>query len=601
MSIRSAALAAAGLAVSLNAAAQPSVSAPAALPDAPQSVTVTVQRNPSKWFRAESQHVILYSDTSTEEAQRLLDNLERLDNLLRIYTKGYAKTGGPESKITFYYTARFDDLARLGAGFDAPTPEAVGLYSSCVDGVTGFGAQLETIDVLDNGKLAKYPLNTSLSFLFEAYARHFLYRHTDLRAPTWFIDGFAHYFSTIRFSDTRMVVGRWPSILGRYFALLDGEQGGYALYYSDVLEQNEDGGIGGYGKARQGVEYEARSWILVHYAMSSEDNRRRLGAYLKAFYDGMPSIEAFERSFGIRVGDLSTAMWRYRMKGLQVLQVERPQLPHAVVSVDTLPEAACDYVLDEASLKSCPSQNAQQATLRRLLGSAAAATNAPPNPSANVLVLRTMARALVYAGRPADALPYLDAALRKEETSAELHFLAGLARLRLAEHSGADKPALLAQARQSFTRAGELDSVSPSIALGRLHADIAADGEPSQGAVDGVLAAWHGARDVGGLARTAVLGYAWRGDGISAANLLRSMASNRRDPYTAAWAADWQRRLDAGVTRDAIRAGLAGMPWYGPAFREWAIDATENIRQIELSAGMEKVEQLFFAPPQPFN
>jgi hypothetical protein len=79
------------------------------------------------------------------------------------------------------------------------------------------------------------------------------------------------------------------------------------------------------------------------------------------------------------------------------------------------------------------------------------------------------------------------------------------------------------------------------------------------------------------------------------------MASNSRDPYTAAWAADWQRRLDAGLTRDAVRAGLAALPWSGPPFREWTIDSTENINKIELAAGLEKVGKLFFAPPQPFQ
>jgi tetratricopeptide (TPR) repeat protein len=596
MSIRAVALAAAGLLFTLNAGAGQAGAVSKPSLDGIQSITVTSQRNPSKWFRAESQHVILYSDTSQDEAQRLLDNLERLDDLLRIYTQGYSRTSGPESKITFYYTARFDDLARVGAGLDAPTRETVGVYSSCTDGVAGFGAQLETIDALDNSKLARYPLNVSLSFLFEAYARHFLYRHTDLRAPTWFIDGFAHYFSTVRFTDNRMSVGRWPTILGRYFRLLDSEMGAYALYYRDVLEQNEDGGLGGEGKLRQQVEYAARSWLVVHYALSSEDNRRRLGAYLKAFHDGVPSVQAFERTFGIRVDDLSTAMWRYRLKGLQVLQVDRPELPRAIVNLDVLPEASDDFLLAEASLKSCPSDATRQATIRRVLDAAP-----PPGLSVSVLVQRTVARALIYAGRSADALPYLDAALRKDGADAELHFLAGLAHLRLAEGGGADKATRLAEARQRFARAVELAPALPGAALGKLCVDLLAGGEPGQDAIDDVLTAWRGSRDVGGLGRTAALVYAWRGDGIRAGNLLRSMAGNRRDPYTAAWAAGWQRRLEAGVTHDAIRAGLASFPWSGPAFREWTIDATASIDRIELNAGMAKVGKMFFAPPQPFQ
>jgi len=596
MSIRAAALAAASFLFSPYAGAESAGPVPAPPADGIQSITVTSQRNPSPWFRAESQHVILYSDTSRDEAQRLLDNLERLDDLLRIYTKGYAKTAGPGNKITLYYTARFDDLARLGAGLGSPTPETVGIYSSCVDGVAGFGARLEAVDTLDNAKLARYPLNVSVSFLFEAYARHFLYRHTDLRAPTWFIDGFAHYFSTVRFSDTRMAVGRWPTILGRYFGLLDGETGNYALYYRDVLEQNEDGGVGGDGKSRQQVEYAARSWLLVHYALSSDDNRRRLGAYLKAFYDGVPSVRAFEQSFGIRVDDLSAAMWRYRLKGLRVLHVDRPELPRAVVDVDALPEGSDDFLLAEAVLKSCPSGATRQATIQRVLEAAP-----PAGPSVSVLVQRTVARALIDAGRPADAQPYLDAALQKDGADADLHVLAGLARLRLAQRGGADQADLLAEARRQYARALELAPATPGAALGKLYIDIRTGGDPGQDTIDDVLTAWRGGRDVGGLARTAALVYAWRGDNKRTANLLRSMASNWRDPYTAAWAADWQRRLDAGLTRDAIRAGLAALPWYGPPFREWTIDATADINRIERNAALAKVGKMFFAPPQPFR
>jgi len=41
----------------------------------------------SKWFRAESQHFTVYSDTREEDVTPLLGNLEKLDHLLRIYTQ----------------------------------------------------------------------------------------------------------------------------------------------------------------------------------------------------------------------------------------------------------------------------------------------------------------------------------------------------------------------------------------------------------------------------------------------------------------------------------------------------------------------------------
>jgi hypothetical protein len=373
---------------------QPQARGPADGAEPVQKVTVKWQRNPSKWFRAESQHVVVYSDTDSADVTRLLNNLERLDYLLRVYTKGYAKTRGAEPKLTLYYVKRTEDLQRLG--LEQPE-ESAGLYNSCADGVNGYGTQLAVIDDYKESELARGVLGNSQSYLQEAYARHFLYRHTDLRAPTWFIDGFAQYFSSMRFTDTQMVVGRTPVNMGAYLDFLENGRR-RNLDYKDVLEQNDSETVNDASEGGVRLEFQARSWILVHYILSSEDNRRRLGAYLKAFYDGVPPVKAFEQVFEMPVSSLSTAMWRYRLRAAKVLRVEQQALPRAVVRVDSMPEAAGDFVLAEALLRSCPAAGQRQAlldTLRREAGRL---------PNSDFAQL-TLARALVAAGHAAEALP----------------------------------------------------------------------------------------------------------------------------------------------------------------------------------------------------
>ena len=546
------------------------LSSPAFAEEPIQSVKVVSQRNPSDWFKAESQHFVVYSDTDKAEAMRLLNNLERLDYLLRVYTKGYDKTGNAEQKITLYYAARVEDFN--GMGLSQPA-NAVGLYNSCAAGVQGFAVQLHAIEDLDGAKLAKAPLNDSLSHIFEAYARHFLYRHTDIRAPIWFIDGFAQYFSSIRFTDTQMVVGRTPPAMGGYLRFIDDGRR-YSLDYRDVLDQNDSRGINYAKEAGVKLEFEAKSWLLVHYALSTEDNRRRLGAYLKAFYDGVPSVQAFEQSFGIPLSDLSTKLWRYRLQSTEVRTIDQPALPRASVEMTGLPKAASDFVLANAVLKACPDQDRSA----KLLASVRLDAARTPNDATAQL---TLARAEVEAGQGAAALPWLDKAIKKDEANAELHLLAGLAHLRAAEQmdatsGGAARAARLADARRELARAQALDPVAPNVALALLRADIVDTGEPGQAAIEGVLAAWRRGRDVGALGKSAALAYAWQGDGISSSVLLKSMASNRRDKDTAAWAEALQRKLDAGLTRDDLRAGFKNDPWTRTAFREWAI-AHENV------------------------
>lgn len=540
-----------------------------------QSVNVSGVRNPSDWFRAESQHFVVYSDTDRPEVTRLLDNLERLDYLLRVYTKGYNRTGNDDRKLTLYYAARIEDLNGLGLSQPA---NAVGLYNSCANGVLGFAVQLHAIDDLAGPQLATAPLNDSLAHIFEAYARHFLYRHTDIRAPIWFIDGFAQYFSGVRFTDTQMVVGRTPPALGGYLHFIDNGRR-YSLDYKDVLEQNDSEGQN-YGK-RAGVklEFEAKSWLLTHYILSSEDKRRRLGLYLKAFYDGVPSVQAFETSFGVKLSDLSTTMWRYRLQSAQVLTVDQPALPRAVVDVTGLPRAAGEFVLLDAALQSCPAES-QAGKLLATIRAAAART---PNDATAQL---TLARAEARNGDAARALPWLDKALARDASNAELHLLAGEAHLRLAEQDAAGRGAHLAAAQDQLARARELDPLSPAVALARLRADLA-HGEPTQAALEDVIGAWRRNRDIDALTRSAALAYAWLGDGISSSTLLKAMASNRRDPDAAAWAAAWSRRLDTGLTRPDLLAGLQHDPWAAPAFREWAIAHEDVLADVIANASLE--------------
>jgi hypothetical protein len=101
-------------------------------------VVISGQQNASDWFRAESQHFIVYSDAKQQDVSQLLDKLERFDYLLRLYTKVDATTVSDE-KITLYYMANVRDLNQI----EKNQPRyAIGLYNSCALGVQGFGAHM---------------------------------------------------------------------------------------------------------------------------------------------------------------------------------------------------------------------------------------------------------------------------------------------------------------------------------------------------------------------------------------------------------------------------------------------------------------------------
>ncbi len=546
--------------VGLHAQAQQPPTAPASA-----SVVVAGQRNASEWFRVESQHFIVYSDTSNDDVALLLNQLEKLDHMLRIYARPWLKTTGAEPKLTFYYYDRATDLNALAISQPA---SAIGLYNSCSAGVQGFGVHLAKLERLNNANLLKSAPNESLNYLFEAYTRHFLYRYTDLRAPISFIDGMAQYFASVRFTDSQMLVGRMPLNIARYFSFLD--QGRrYSLDYTDVLDQNDSKGNNYSTRGGVQLEFAARSWVLTHYMLSTEDTRKRMTAYLAAVYRDVPIIEAFEQAYDIKLADLGTTMWRYRLQSVKVLQVDVPELPAAQMAFRSLPQSSGEFVLAEAALKSCPAPKAGEALLRQVQQAAAR------YPS-NAYAQRTLSRAQVEWGKPEDALAYL--ATATQQPDAEAFYLLGLANLKLSRLDAAR-----AALKQSLT----LQPSSAEAAYALHLAGLQSGGEPDDATLQAAVTAWDNGHEVNALARQAALAYTYVGDVAHARNALKLMAHNKREPELQAWALGWLDRLaKGGVRQDEVLAEMR-LPPAGQATREWTIAYADVIKEIEYNAGLQ--------------
>ena len=531
----------------------------------------------SEWFRAESQHFVVYSNTREEDVTPLLDNLEKLDYLLRIYTQPTRRVEPNEPKVTLYFHARLSGLVEMDD--DAPA-DTVGLYSSCTSGVQGGGILLDRIPSLSDGQLDKHPLNDSLSYIFEAYARHFVYRHTNIRTPASFIDGFAQYFSSVRFSDQQMVVGRVPRSIGNYLKFLeDGRR--YSLEFEDVLQQNLASPHGYGGAAGVHLEYEAKSWLLMHYMLSSDGNRKRMNRYLALVDDGVSPTVAFERAFDVKTGDLGNVMWRYELQGATALRIAPQSLPSARIRFRTLPKATGEFVMAEAALRSCPGGRTGESLLDNVKVLTA---RYPDDPLARL----TLSRAEIDWGDPKQALSRLDADLRDDDANFEARYLAGMANLRLAAHSEGDpRRAFLQAAQQHLQRAHGLNPQSPEISFAFFKAEVAATDTPDDAALQGLILAWQSAREVDAFARSAALAYAYTGKPDEAYLALGSLALNVHNEPMAKWAKQWRSRLEAGVTRADILAEMRRDPASDAPLKEWTLDKESAMMSVERGYGLE--------------
>lgn len=559
--------------------APPAMSAGQADPaPAAQSITVQGQKNPSPWFKAESQHFIVYSDTSRQGVSLLLDNLERLDFLLRAYARPYLKPQPHPPKLTLYYHGK---VAALKAHTGKAPPDALGMYRSCSAGVQAAGVLLEPVPLLDNARLTTAPANDTLSSLFEGYARHFLYRHTDIRAPLSFIEGFAQYFADVRFSGDQLVVGKTPAGAAAYLNFIeDGHR--YSLDYDDVLAGNDSEGHHDAGVAGIRLEFRARSWLLTHYMLSNDDNRNRLARYLDLANRGTPPARALEAAYGIAPGQLGHMLWRYRRSNAKVMQVEVPDLPAAQVVFTSLPDTVTPYVMLDAALKTCPDRDAGADLLARIGAHAGATPNHP-------LARLALSRAQIGWGNPEDAIPALRKLAGDGRGNAEAVYLLGLAHLGAARRQqGEARAASLEAARRHLVDAVNADPASAAAAHALLRTELDS-GEPlTETAVTAAQLAWDQGREVSAYTRAAALVHAYAGNSAKSRQALAVLARNRQEPAVAAWAADWQARLLAGVDRDDLLAELRRIAVQDAPFDEWTIDSGSVMQAVLRADGVEK-------------
>ena len=513
----------------------------------PSEVVIKGVRDPSAWFRVESEHLVVYSDQDPEQVGELVDNLERLDYLLRLYMKDFLTEPTPSRKFTLYFQGQVRWPAEIGAH----SSHAIGLLASCESATQGFTFDLGRMWKLDNASLLRAENDYTLMWKLMMYSDSFLYRHTRIRKPHWFVVGFVMFFGGVRFTDNQMAIGRDA---GQFYDLLQSiDNGDHAksMDFEDVLRSGTTVKPVSAQTAEYAWEFQGRSFNLVHYMLSSEENRRKMAEYLERVNSGGDPAKTFYDLYGMAGNDIDAAMWRYRRKDMKILKIDNPDLPKARIEFTRLSRVEGDFVLDNAMLKSCPTPADGKKILERLKTTAAKV-------SAVDFAQVTLARAQIDWGNPRDAIPWLTAARQRDPDNPELHYLLGLAHLRLAE--GADgqdaRHDLLAAARASLTEAATMAPEDPAASYALFRAELMAEDTPSERGVARAIDAWRHGQDIPAFTRAAALAYAWLGDAAGAYQAFHTLAMNERAPADAKWAATWLANLEKGVPKEALLAAM---------------------------------------------
>lgn len=542
----------------------------------PSEVVIRGVRDPSSWFRIESQHFVIYSDSDREQAVDLANNLERLDYVLRMYLKPYLIRQAEPPKLVLSFRGRFGWPAGLG---EFPV-ETTDIIESCVSATQGFTFSRGRILKSTNASLLHDDGDFTLGAIFSLYTQNFLYRHTDIRGPEWFIEGFQFYFGGVRFTDNQMVLGRPAPFTADSLKTLDEGPGhieardeavshGAYLSYDQVLRKDVPPDFFSHMRSAERntgayfaqAEFQSRAFTLAHYMLSSAENRDKMGRYLELVNNGADGGTAFDEVFGLSGIQLNQTMWHYRRVLMKVIKVDFPELPSARIGLTRLSRIEGDFVLDNAVAKACPSPGEGKRLLERVQALA-------PKASAVDFAQVTLSRAQVEWGDPRDALPWLTAAVKRDTYDEERHYLLGLADLKLAESATGDQRVLLRAARSSLKEAALLAPGAPSISYALFRVGLLDPDAPLEQTMLLAVDAWRQGHDVPAFGRAAALAQAWLGDAAGAYQTFNTLARTEHDAYSARFARKWLALLEKGVARDELLAAMRDDGKAPPSFRQ---------------------------------
>lgn len=373
----------------------------------------------AEWRVAETKHFRVYSDGSEKALVAYARQLERFDWLLRLMTNVGAEREMPP--IDIYMVRSMKTLRTLA---DLPR-DTGGFYEATPTGTAAFSVRINDSD------------DTSLDILLHEYGHHFMMFHFPYVYPSWYVEGFAEYFSTADVKTDNMTMGlasRNRAGWLHYGTWIDAR----VLLTSDAwsLKKRDDVAM-----------FYAQSWLATHYLLRDPERSKQLTIYLKRLSEGEDLEAAFEPTFGMDMKTFDRRLNSY-MNGkitYTKLTIKPGQAPEGPVSVRVLPRAADTLLLPYAVLqvKGRDTEIAEKrlADLRR------EASRYKGDPWAD----ERIAAAEAEFGDAALGRALLQPFLKARPDDGELNYLVGRSHMRSAEDG--DEDAHHAQARRHFTRA----------------------------------------------------------------------------------------------------------------------------------------------------
>ncbi|MFT4076182.1 MAG: hypothetical protein QM647_11700 [Asticcacaulis sp.] len=313
---------------------------PAPVPAKPE--TTSDDKGGLTWYKAESDHFIVYSDQSRTETERRLKALEQF----RFFaTKLVPATPGDlvEPKLTLYLVDNSQWLSLIDSR------DVAGLYIACREGVSAFSAN-QDVSFDKNLKMDPNRPRQDLgqTVLFHEYTHHAMFRSGMSSYPLWYIEGMAEFLSTFTYDGQKGVIGDPPYADNWVLTQVNWGQWDHVLAPDERLSS----GLATRDGADPVIFY-AKAWLLTHYMMSDPSRAKSLQAYFEQLRKGGDPVKTFAAATGI--DPLTELPKRLRSYSHALIQsgYSLPDMPDFKVEVMPMEPTANTYMIAAASLRTC--------------------------------------------------------------------------------------------------------------------------------------------------------------------------------------------------------------------------------------------------------
>jgi tetratricopeptide (TPR) repeat protein len=276
------------------------------------------------WYRAETNHFILYSDGFERVLREDAIKLERFDYLLRTFTG--KPNGGTGAKLTVFFVR---DQGKVKSLYGSKNTNVAGFYHATAAGA--FAVVPRSIDGVAQS-------NTSASsedvILFHEYCHHLLRQTSSSAIPSWYNEGFAEFAGNTLVEAKGTAKFGLPNF-GRAYTLLEE----FPISLEKLL-----GSPSSALTREEGDKFYAQAWLLTHYLSIGKRRAGQLQSYLKAVSAGQPSLDASRAVFG-DLTMLKKELRQYVGRPLPYVPITKPLPMPTQIDVKQLDKGSSEAVL----------------------------------------------------------------------------------------------------------------------------------------------------------------------------------------------------------------------------------------------------------------